>query len=70
MTPQDWESPATFAAPTTAPASSELAAAYAMRPLSAGEILDRAFSIYRSRFWLFAGLASIAARCSCLRMRL
>lgn len=60
--PQDWESPVTFAAPRGVPAreSSELAAAYALRPLSTGEVLDRTFSIYRSRFWLFAGLASIA----------
>jgi hypothetical protein len=63
MTPQDWESPATFAAPTGAPAraSLKLPAAYTLRPLSTGEVLDRTFSIYRSRFWLFAGLASIAA---------
>jgi hypothetical protein len=62
MTPQDWESPATSAAKTGAPAreNSELAAAYALRPLSTGEVLDRTFSIYRSRFWLFAGLASLA----------
>ena len=44
MTTQDWESPA----------------AYAMRPLSTGEVLDRTFAIYRSRFWLFAGIASLS----------
>lgn len=33
----------------------------ALRPLSLGEILDRIFSIYRSRFWLFAGMTSISA---------
>ena len=62
MTPQDRESPAASAAPAGVPAreSSERAAAYAMRPLSTGEVLDRTFSIYRSHFWLFAGLASIA----------
>jgi hypothetical protein len=37
-----------------------MAAAYALRPLSTGEVLDRTFSIYRAHFWLFAGLASLA----------
>jgi uncharacterized membrane protein len=32
-----------------------------LRPLSLGEILDRIFSIYRSRFWLFSGIAAIYA---------
>jgi len=32
-----------------------------LRPLSTGEILDRAFFLYRSNFWLYVGLASIAA---------
>ena len=61
MTPQDWESPATFVAPTGEPVrgGSEMAAAYALRPLSTGEVLDRTFSVYRSHFWLFAGLASL-----------
>ena len=27
-----------------------------LRPLSLGELLDRTFSIYRSNFWLFAGI--------------
>ncbi len=61
MAPQDWESPATFGAPAAAPAyAAPDTAAYAMRPLSTGEVLDRTFSIYRSRFWLFAGLASLS----------
>jgi len=34
---------------------------YELRPLSLGEILDRTFSIYRKRFWLYVGLSSIAA---------
>ena len=37
------------------------AAAFELRPLSLGEVLDRTFAVYRGRFWLFAGLASIAA---------
>lgn len=32
-----------------------------LRPLSTGEILDRTFTLYRSRVWLFAGIASVAA---------
>jgi len=62
MTPQDWESPTTFAAPvdTGARGGTEMAAVYAMRPLSTGEVLDRMFTIYRSRFWLFAGISSIS----------
>ena len=39
--------------------TSEPAAAFEMRPLSTGEVLDRTFAVYRSRFWLFAGLAAI-----------
>jgi hypothetical protein len=30
-----------------------------LQPLSLGEILDRTFSLYRSRFWLFVGILSI-----------
>ncbi len=62
MTPQDGESPMMFAAPMGAPEreGAEMAAAYAMRPLSTGELLDRTFAIYRSRFWLFAGIASVS----------
>jgi hypothetical protein len=30
-----------------------------LRPLSLGEILDRAFSLYRNRFMLFVGIAAI-----------
>jgi hypothetical protein len=32
-----------------------------LRPLTTGEILDRTFFLYRSNFWLYVGLASIAA---------
>jgi hypothetical protein len=31
-----------------------------LRPLSTGELLDKAFSIYRSHFLLFAGIAAVA----------
>jgi hypothetical protein len=35
--------------------------AYELRPLSTGEVLDRTFQLYRSRFTLFAGLAALPA---------
>jgi hypothetical protein len=62
MTPQDWESPATFiaAAGAAGEVGPERSAAYGLRPLSTGEVLDRTFSIYRAHFWLFAGLASLS----------
>jgi Membrane domain of glycerophosphoryl diester phosphodiesterase len=34
-------------------------AAYDLRPLSVGEILDRTFTLYRGHFWLFAGIMAI-----------
>jgi hypothetical protein len=34
---------------------------YDLRPLSTGEVLDRTFQVYRSRFTLFAGLALLPA---------
>ena len=35
--------------------------AITLRPLSTGEILDRTFALYRSRFWLFAGIGILPA---------
>jgi hypothetical protein len=63
MTPQDWESQGTFAAPGGGPVygNAGQAAAYALRPLSLGELLDRTFSVYKSRFWLFAGIGAVSA---------
>lgn len=54
---QDWYSTQAVAAvsPPSAPAM------HTLRPLSLGEILDRTFAIYRSRFWLFSGIAAIYA---------
>ncbi|MBB5057144.1 hypothetical protein HDF16_001829 [Granulicella aggregans] len=43
--------------PPVTPAQSR----YELRPLTTGELLDRTFFLYRSNFWLFVGLASIAA---------
>jgi hypothetical protein len=37
------------------------AGGFELRPLSAGEVLDRIFQLYRSRFALFAGLAMLPA---------
>ncbi|MFZ0662689.1 MAG: hypothetical protein WAM66_08360 [Acidobacteriaceae bacterium] len=37
---------------------------YDLRPLSTGEVLDRTFHLYRSRFALFAGLALLPAAVS------
>jgi hypothetical protein len=41
--------------------SAPTGAGYDLRPLSTGEILDRTFQLYRSRFALFAGLAALPA---------
>lgn len=30
-----------------------------LRPMSLGEVLDRTFSLYKSRFWLFAGIVAL-----------
>lgn len=35
-------------------------AAYELRPLSLGEILDRSFAIYRRHFWLFVGIGALS----------
>ena len=36
-------------------------AAFTLRPLSIGEILDRSFALYRANFWLFVGIGSLSA---------
>ncbi|MDQ2926167.1 MAG: hypothetical protein M3R43_11515, partial [Acidobacteriota bacterium] len=65
MAEQDWLAPATAPASSSydnlTPAPGMGAPAYELRPLTLGELLDRTFSLYRSRFWLFAGIASVAA---------
>ena len=58
----DWlrpEAPPEAAAPLFSPAAP--APMYALRPLSLGEILDRTFALYRSRFWLFASISAVSA---------
>jgi hypothetical protein len=57
---QDWDIPAGFGAAPQQPYSTEMSAAYQLRPLSTGEVLDRTFSVFRSHFWLFTALASIS----------
>jgi hypothetical protein len=63
MAPEEWIAPEMgggtpaaygYAAPLPAPA-------YELRPLSLGEILDRTFAVYRSRFWLFVGIGALEA---------
>jgi hypothetical protein len=59
METQDWLSPIP---PPPDPASAPpLQQGYDLRPLSAGEVLDRVFSLYRSHFWFFAGLSAASA---------
>lgn len=49
----------------TAPESlAQTSAGYDLRPLSTGEVLDRTFQLYRSRFALFASLAALPAAIS------
>lgn len=57
-----WLAPATLP-PGMGPSSDGRGRAplYDLRPLSTGEVLDRTFSLYRSRFLLFAGIASLSA---------
>ena len=61
MTPEEWYTPETASAPAAAVAPAAGAAAFELRPLTLGEILDRTFAVYRSRFWLFVGIASLSA---------
>jgi hypothetical protein len=65
MAEQDWLTPATAPAPSpysnVVVAPSQGPPAYELRPLTLGELLDRTFSLYRSRFWLFSGISASAA---------
>jgi hypothetical protein len=53
-----WLTPAKV--PVAYAPSATTAPMYDLRPLTLGEVLDRTFSVYRSRFWLFAGIAAIS----------
>ena len=57
--PQPWLQPARL--PTEPAQAAGHPALFDLRPLTMGEVLDRTFSVYRSRFWLFCGIASIGA---------
>lgn len=56
----DWLTPAMPEAGGL-PEASSAPPLYELRPLSLGEILDRTFALYRSRFWLFAGITAVSA---------
>ncbi len=62
MSQEDWLRPEV---PTEAAGSAwngrREANRFELRPLSLGEVLDRTFALYRSHFWLFAGISMIAA---------
>lgn len=58
-TGRDWLPPESF---SESPGAAEASASrFELRPLSLGEILDRTFALYRSRFWLFASISAVAA---------
>lgn len=69
MAEQDWLGGGN---PGIHPSSGEMsgrlqrAVRHELRPLTTGEILDRTFLLYRSNFWLYVGLASVAAGASTL----
>ena len=54
---QSWAAPESLA---------QTSAGYDLRPLSTGEVLDRTFQLYRSRFALFASLAALPSAVSFL----
>jgi hypothetical protein len=47
--------------PLAAPYDGSNAPVVAFRPLSTGEVLDRTFSLYKQRFWLFVGIGMVPA---------
>ena len=64
MAPEEWVTPPSggVEAPVAAGyAPPAMPAAYELRPLSLGEILDRTFTVYRARFWLFVGIGALEA---------
>lgn len=61
MAEQDWLRPQVPVEVRGTAWTSRPAANFELRPLSLGEILDRTFALYRSHFWLFAGISMIAA---------
>lgn len=62
MEPQDWTGrhpPATLGSSFVPPPPHRQR--YDLRPLAAGEILDRVISIYRGEFWLLIALSAVSA---------
>ncbi len=57
---QDWVAPSRFVESIPLPVAGAFPAMYDLRPLTTSEVLDRTFSIYRSNFWMFAGIASFS----------
>jgi hypothetical protein len=53
-----------FAGGATGAGQEQRGPRYDLRPLSTGEVLDRTFQLYRSRFVLFAGIALLPAAVS------
>jgi hypothetical protein len=66
MAEHDWLNRNNSGIPPAGEAYSTPAVRHELRPLTTGEILDRTFFLYRSNFWLYVGLASIAAGASVL----
>ncbi len=61
MAGQDWLQPEVPVEPAGTAWAGASQLQFELRPLSLGEVLDRTFALYRSRFWLFAGISMIAA---------
>jgi hypothetical protein len=56
-----WLAPAKLTGVAPATVTPSGAPMYDLRPLTLGEVLDRTFSVFRARFWLFAGIAATVA---------
>jgi hypothetical protein len=61
FSPAAYGAPAGYQAPAYDAAPALPVQAQQFRPLSTGEVLDRTFSLYRQRFWLFAGIGMLPA---------
>lgn len=58
---QEWLTPASLPpSPYDPPPAAKSPAMFELRPLTLSEVLDRTFALFRSRFWLFAGISAVA----------